>query len=230
VIHTAVSPANLTKDAITAHAAELTVNPQGAITGTVKIVMNGPEALRWRQLNLTADNSEVQRQLNASLHALLPQGINSEVVDIQGLASLTGYVSVTAKVNGQLASLTGKRLMLPGFFFSTGAHTQFVSEEKRATPVDLHFAEQIIDDVVYHLPAGYAVESAPQPVQLPWPDHAALVVKTQPGPGLIDIKHIFARAFVVLDPKEYPALRDYYQKIATGDQQQVVLAQTATGN
>ncbi len=72
----------------------------------------------------------------------------------------------------------------------------------------------MIDDVVYHLPAGYSVESAPQAAQLPWPDHAVLVVKSQLGPGTIDIKHIFARAFVLLDPKEYPALRDYYQKIA----------------
>jgi hypothetical protein len=93
----------------------------------------------------------------------------------------------------------------------------------------MHFAGQVIDDAVYHLPPGYAVESAPQPVQLPWPGHAALVVKTQSGPGTIDIKHIFARAFVMLAPTEYAALRDYYQKIATNDQQQLVLAPTAGG-
>jgi len=57
------------------------------------------------------------------------------------------------------------------------------------------------------------LESARQgPAQLPWPDHAAPVVKTQVPPGVIDIKHICARAFVQLDPKEYPALRIYYQK------------------
>jgi hypothetical protein len=32
----------------------------------------------------------------------------------------------------------------------------------------------------------------------------------------------------LLDPKEYPALRDYYQKVAVNDQQQVVLASTGT--
>jgi len=67
------------------------------------------------------------------------------------------------------------------------------------------------------------VQSAPPPAQLPWPEHAALVIKTQTSPGTIDIKHIFARAFVLLDPKEYPALRDYYQKVAASDQQPVVL-------
>jgi len=231
VNHDGVTPPNNTKDAITAHAADLTIDAQGNMTGTVKMLVNGPEALRWRQLNLTADKGEVQKQLAESLHALLPKGMQSEVVAVQGLETSAGYVSTTAKVSGPLGTVTGKRLLLPGFFFSTGAPPHFVAEEKRESAVDLHYADQVIDDVVYHLPAGYVVESAPQPVQLPWPDHAALVIKTQAGPGTIDIKHIFARAFVLLEAKEYPALRDYYQKIATNDQQQVVLMQaTAAGN
>jgi hypothetical protein len=98
-----------------------------------------------------------------------------------------------------------------------------VTEEKRELPIDLHYAEQVIDDVVYHLPTGFSVESAPSATQLPWPDHAVLVVKTTPGTGTFDIKHIFARAFVLLNAKEYPALRGYYQKVATSDQQQLLL-------
>ncbi|MGB7986219.1 MAG: hypothetical protein WCF54_13725, partial [Terracidiphilus sp.] len=100
---------------------------------------------------------------------------------------------------------------------------QFVAEEKRTAAVDLHYAEQVIDDAVFHLPAGYTVESAPQATQLPWEGHAQLIVKTTPGAGSIEIKHVFARAFMLLDPKEYPALRDYYQKLAATDQQQLVL-------
>ena len=89
----------------------------------------------------------------------------------------------------------------------------------------------MIDDAIYHLPVGYTVEGAPQPAQLPWPEHAVLVVKTAPGSGVIDIKHIFARGFVLLDPKEYPALRDYYQRIAANDDQQLVLTSAgAAGN
>ena len=112
----------------------------------------------------------------------------------------------------------------PAFFFSTGGIPGFANEERRESPLDLRFSEQVIDDVVYHLPANYAVQSAPQPAQLPWPGHAALVVKTAQSPGAINVKHIFARAFVLLEPKDYPALRDYYQKIAANDQQHIVLA------
>jgi hypothetical protein len=226
------TPPNLTKDAVTAHAAELTVDAQGVATGTVKILMNGPAALYWRQLNLTTDPDEVKKRFSETLHEVLPQGISGEVAGFQGMDASAAYLSAAVKVSGQLGSTTGKRLILPGFFFSTGAHTQFVAEEKREAAIDLHYAEQVIDDVVYHLPAGYTVESAPAAAQLPWPDHATLVVKTAPGAGTIDVKHIFARAFVLLDAKEYPALREYYQKIATSDQQPLVLAQAAgaTGN
>jgi len=107
-----------------------------------------------------------------------------------------------------------------------------VSEEKREAAVELHYADQVIDDAVYHLPSGFAVESAPQPVQLPWPEHATLVVKTVPGAGTIDIRHTFATFIPLIEAKEYPALRDYYQKVATSDQQQLVLikAASAAGN
>jgi hypothetical protein len=222
------TPANLTKDGVTAHSADLTLDGSGAIAGTVKVLMNGPEALRWRQLNLTADSEEVRKRFNESLRQLLPQGINGEVDHFQNLDTYAGDLLAVVKVNGQLGNPTGKRILLPAFFFSTAATNQFVSETTRTVPIDLHYAEQVIDDVVYHLPTGFTVESAPQAAQMPWPGHAALVVKTAPGIGTIDIKHIFARAFVLLDAKEYPALRDFYQKIASNDQQQLVLAPGAT--
>ena len=220
----AYTPANQSKDAITAHAADLTVDAQGGVSGTVKILMNGPQALYWRQLNLTAGADEVKKQFNESLRTILPSGLGGEVDKFGGMETSAGYLSAELKVAGQLGAVTGKRIFLPGFPFSIAAHPQFVAEVKRERPVDMHYAEQVIDDVVYHLPAGFSVQSAPAAAQLPWPEHAALVVKTQASAGTIDIKHIYARAFVLLDPKEYPALRDYYQKVIASDQQQLVLS------
>ncbi|MGP8173121.1 MAG: DUF3857 domain-containing protein [Terracidiphilus sp.] len=221
------TPSNATKDAITARAADVTLDAQGGVTGRIKLMMNGPAALHWRQLNLTSDLDEVKKQFNESLRPLLPQGVSGEVAVFQGLDTSAEYIGAVVRLSGQLGNSTGKRLLVPAFFFSTGAHTQFVSEEKREAAVDLHYAEQVIDDVVYHLPPGFTVESAPEPVQLPWPDHATLVIKTSPGPGTIDIRHTFASFFPLIEPKDYPALRDYYQKIATNDQQQLVLVQAA---
>ena len=224
----AYTPANLTKDAITAHAANLVVSPSGAVTGTVQILMNGPQALYWRQLNITNDAGEVNKQFNESLHSLLPPGLAGEVEKFQGLDTSQGYLSTIIKVEGQLGSATGKRILLPAFPFSQGARPLFAAEEKREAAIDLHFAEQVIDDVIYHLPPGFSVESVPPPAQLQWPDHAQLVVKTQPAAGTIEVKHTFARFFVLLDPKDYSSLHDYYRKLAAADQQQVVLAAGAS--
>ena len=217
------TPPNPSKDAISAHSADLTVDEHGAITGTIKILMSGPEALRWRQVNLTSDETETRQQFNDYLNRVLPQGIDGALDHFQAIDTSNSMLTAVLKVHGQLGTATGKRLFLPAFFFSTRSHKEFLSEPSRSIPVDLHYAEQVIDDVIYHLPAGFTIESAPPAAQFPWPEHAALVTKTTSAPGVIDIKHTFARAFVVLDPKDYPTLRDYYQKLATNDQQQLVL-------
>lgn len=219
-----VTPPNSTRDAITAHAADLAVDASGNVTGTVQMVMNGPAALRWRQLNLTADSAEVNTQLTESLQRLLPAGLNVEIMALKGLETPDGFLQATAKLSGPLGTVTGKRVLLPAFLFTAASERQFVAENKREAPVDLHYAEQVMDEVTYHLPAGYAVEGAPQPAQLSWPEHAALVVKAASAPNSFDIKHIYARAFVMLEAKEYPALHDFYGKLAANDQQQVVIA------
>ena len=226
------TPPNLSKDGIVAHSADLTLDEHGLVTGSVKVLMNGPEALRWRQLNLTSDASEVQAQFIESMKQLLPQGTSPAFDRFEGMETPSTNLLAVVKVSGQLASPTGKRLLVPAYFFSTGAHHQFVDEPLRTIPVDLHYTEQVIDDVIFHLPAGYTVESTPQPTQLPWPQHGALVTKSTSAPGVVDIKHIYARTFVLLDAKEYPALREFYQKIATTDHEQLVLspAAAASGN
>jgi hypothetical protein len=227
-----VTPQNLSKDGITAHNADLTLDPLGNVKGSVKIIMNGPEALRWRQLNLTSSPEEVKHQFNEMLRGLLPQGISGEVDHFQGLESSVTNLGAFVTVAGQLGTMTGKRITIPAFFFNSIPKTQFVNDAKRESAIDLHYAEQVIDDVVYHLPVGFTVEGAPPAVQLPWSNRAALVVQTTSVPGTIEVKQIFARAFVLLDPSEFSSLPDFYRKIATTDQQELILAKgaIATGN
>jgi len=98
--------------------------------------------------------------------------------------------------------------------------------------VDMHYAEKVTDQIVYHLPAELTVEGAPQDDKIPWPDHAALVTKTIIDSSKITIVHTFARAFTFVTPQEYKDLRSYYQKVAASDQQQLVLttASATKGN
>src|SRR5208282_2558567 len=99
----------------------------------------------------------------------------------------------------------------------------------RIEPVDMHYGEQTVDQVTYHLPAGLAVEGAPQDAKIPWEGHAVLVLKTKPEGGAITVTRQLARAFTIAKPEEYQSLREFYQKVAAADQQQLVLTTSLAG-
>ena len=93
----------------------------------------------------------------------------------------------------------------------------------------MHYGEQVADQVVYHLPAGLVVEGAPQDTHIPWPQHAIFTTKTISAPGQITVVRSLARAFTFAKPEEYQDLRNFYQKIAASDQQQLVLTASPDG-
>jgi hypothetical protein len=81
--------------------------------------------------------------------------------------------------------------------------------------------------VTYHLPPGYAVESSPVTANVSWPNHALLKVNSSTQENMVTVERTMAYNYTILDPKEYSDLRDFYQKVATADQQQLVLTRAA---
>jgi hypothetical protein len=88
------------------------------------------------------------------------------------------------------------------------------------------------DDVTYRLPPGFTVESAPLTASTAWPEHALLKTNSKTSRDTVEVVRSLAYNFTLLDPKDYPNLHDFYQKVATADQQQLVLtrAPAAKGN
>jgi hypothetical protein len=93
----------------------------------------------------------------------------------------------------------------------------------------MHYPEQVLDQVVYHLPAGLTVEGAPPDNKIAWEGHANLTTKSVAAPGQITIARILSRAFTFAKPEEYNDLRAFYLKIAAADQQQLVLTRAPAG-
>ena len=65
-------------------------------------------------------------------------------------------------VSGNMGTATGKRFFLPGLFFEAHSNHPFVAQDKRTTLIDVHYPKLEIDQVTYHLPAEFAVETPPQ--------------------------------------------------------------------
>jgi hypothetical protein len=228
----ASTPAGTYKSSSTQRIADLTVDVDGSVKGTVRYIMSGPEALRWRQLALENDPEEIKKQFNESIRGDMPDGAEADFDHFLALDDYNVNLLGTVKVSGNIGTATGKHFFLPGLFFQSHARHPFVSQDKRTVPIDVHFANSELDTVVYHLPEGFTVESAPQATSLSWPDHALLRIASQTKDNEITVARTFAYNYALLDSKEYNDLHDFYLKIATADQQQLVLtrAPVAKGN
>jgi hypothetical protein len=207
--------------------ADLTVDPTGGVKGAIRFVLQGQEAVYWRQIALENDEDEVKKLFNEWMRGYLPDGVEADFDHFLGLdtydTTLLGFVQVT----GNLGSATGKHFFLPGLFFESNGKHPFVAQDKRAIPVDVHYAKTEQDDVTYHLPSGYGDESAPQPNIVTWADHAKLTITTLASGNDVHVVRNLVYNYTILDPKEYGALHDFYQKVAAADQQQLILTRSA---
>jgi hypothetical protein len=202
---------------------ELTVDPQGGMTGTLQIVMVGQEALAWRQTALEVDAIELRKQFDRDLGQIVPQGVEAHVDHFLGLDDPNSLLMAVVKVTGTLGTATAKRLILPGFFFETREPEPFVNEETRLEPIDMHYAEQVTEQLTYDLPSGVTEEGAPQDTKVSWEGHTVYIVKTKSDTGQITVARVLARAFDLAKPEDYQDLRGFYQKVAAADQGQLVL-------
>jgi hypothetical protein len=205
---------------------DLTLDDQGAMTGQIRFVMSGQEALRWRQAALENDLDEVNKRFDRWIAGMFPDGTQAHIDHFLAIDTPDSNLIAIVKTTGSLGTATSKRLLLPGFFFESRGGHPFVDQAQRLEPVDMHYAEQVTDQITLHLPPGLAVEGAPQDAKIPWENHAVLITKSASSPGQIVIARQLSRAFALLKADEYQNLRDFYKKVAAADQQQLVLTAT----
>jgi hypothetical protein len=222
------TPPQTYTDNNTTRKADLTLDAQGGVQGTLRFAMIGQPALYWRQLALGNDENELKKKFDRELESILPEGVQAHVDRFLGLDNPDVNLVALVKVQGTLGTASGMRILLPGFFFETRGGHPFVDEQNRQTPVDMHFSEVMNDQVIYRLPAGLKVEGAPQDAKIAWPSRAIFSTTSVPAPGQITITRSLSRAFTFTMQDQYQDLRTFYQKVAAADQQQLVLTASAT--
>lgn len=195
----------------------------GSMTGSFRFVMSGQPALNWRQKAIRNDESELKKSFDESLLTIMPEGVEAHVDHFINLDNPDLNLIAVINAKGTLGAKTSKRVMLPGFFFEVRGHKPFLDQPQRQTPVDMHYPEQIIDQVIYQLPAGLTVEGAPTEANIGWGDQGILRTKLIQDASAVTIARSLVRGFTTLKPEQYQELRAFYQKIDVNDQQQLVL-------
>ncbi|MGB9147282.1 MAG: DUF3857 and transglutaminase domain-containing protein [Acidobacteriaceae bacterium] len=217
-----MTPAAAYQDNEVLRVAELTMGPDGTVKGIVRISMTGVDALRWRQDALANDEQTAKRDFESQLQALVPPGVQVKMDHFIGLTDQTSALMAVVNVSGTMGTRTGKRVFLPAAFFQANARPLF-PDEKRKSPVDLHYPYLARDQVTLTLPPGFTVESVPSPAEIPLPHRADYKAQYVGRDNQYVEARLMALGVSSYKVEDYSQLRSFFQSVSAQDQQQVVL-------
>jgi hypothetical protein len=223
-VETIFTPLQKNTDNNVLHVGSVAFTSNGTISGTLKVAFIGQQAIYFRQMGIRSGPDAVKETVQQLITREVPQGVIAKVDHLVYLDDSSKQLLAIVPVSGQLTSNGGSRLILPRAFFETKETNPFPAEDDRALPIDVRYPSQEQEQITYELPSGYTVEGKPEDTVMKWEENAAYQLKSKVDATSITTARVLARAFTLLDAKEYGPLRDFYQKVVIADQQQVVLS------
>ena len=202
--------------------ANLSLSPEGELSGTMTMSYAGDPALRWRHRSLEGDSASLEREIQTSVENIVPPGVEVKVTSIDKLEDYEQPLVAHLEVKGTLGSATGKRVLLPGDIFVSSAKPTF-PHEKREIPVYFEYARVTQDAVRIKFPQTLSVESLPTPEKSTFEKLIAHNVSIESTPTSVTVRRDFILGEVLFLADKYPSLRDYYSKMENKDQESVVL-------
>ncbi|HWS16525.1 MAG TPA: hypothetical protein VN223_00845, partial [Candidatus Elarobacter sp.] len=126
----------------------------------------------------------------------------------------------SVKIPGWVAG-AGRRTFLPvGIFSATEKH--IFEHANRVHPIYFQFPFEKVDDITISLPPSWEVQSLPAS-QNQGGHPVGYILQTEKGAGSIHVNRKVVVDLFLLDPKYYPTLRNFFQVVRTGDEEQIVL-------
>jgi hypothetical protein len=210
------------KDTIVQRVADLTLAPDGTVTGSATIICTGERALRWREKALEGDEVALKKDFDDQLQPDLPPGVILKTDHFLGLDTEGTNLMVRINVSGSLGTATGKRIFLPVSIFSAGSSDPFASSH-REEPIDLHYPYMENDKVTLHLPAGFQVESVPADARIDLPQNAVYVSHAKADGQIVTYSRSYIMANVLYNASEYDKLKGFLDDVSNKDRAQAVL-------
>ena len=190
--------------------------------GNVTVTFTGLEALRRRLEERNQDQTARKKFLEDEVKQYIPAAAEVELANQPDWASSapTLVAEFKLKIPGW-ASSAGHRELLPVGLFSAPERHLFDHSE-RVQPIYMEFPSQRADDVTIELPAGWQVGSLPAaPSQMY--SIVGYALNAEDVQGRLHLRRTLRVDFLLLDPKYYPALRNFFHMVKAGDEEQVVL-------
>jgi transglutaminase-like putative cysteine protease len=219
------TPVPETKDAVVRRQAELLLDGDGSLSGKLSVVYEGQEALRRRLRAIDQDETERRKELEEQVHQLLPQGGSAKLLSAQGWAESETALKADFEIEvPNYAIKAGQRLLLPvGIFHSSGQ--QPFATTRRTHPIYFDYPWESYEQVKLTLPRGLETESLPSTTRIERGPTVYELTSTKQG-NVVELKRTMKMAAYYVPADRYTALKQFYEKIRAGDEQQAVLKLT----
>jgi hypothetical protein len=202
--------------------AKLKLTDTGNLEGKLTLTLTGLEAMYQRLELRNADDVARKKSLEDRVKSQVPVGLEVELTNKPDWNSsespLVAEFDVT--VPGW-ASSAGKRALIPAGVFTAGEQHTF-EHANRVNPIYVRYPYQEVDDVNIELPSGWRVGTLPPPQA-----HDGHVVgydlKVENDHNTLHLTRKFTMDFLLLDQKYYAPLRNFFQVVRTGDDEQIIL-------
>lgn len=202
--------------------AALKMTDTGDLEGKLTITFAGLEALRRRVEERNEDEAARKKLLEDQVREYVPAAIEVELTNKPDWSSSAPALvaEFNLKVPGWVAA-AGRRALLPlGLFSATEKH--IFEHANRLHPIYFAFPYEDMDDITIELPPGWQASSVPAPQKV----DAHIIVYTmqaESGKGTLHLTRTLSVDFLELEAKYYQALRNFFQTVRAGDEQQIVL-------
>jgi len=211
--------------AMTRRAADLHYE-DGLLKGTIAVSFSGQEALVHRLQALRTDEAGIKDQIKQDLRDSMPPSTSLKWISLTGLTDSNQQLIArfTVEIAG-VVSPVGRKLLLPTAIFEAQNRDPFQHAE-RHYPVYFDYSYGEADDVSITLPDSMEVSTLPDAQHLQEVFGKYDAVWSKDGQKL-DFKRQFMMDGIVFPVTAYPQLRNFYEKVANGDEENAILSAKA---
>jgi hypothetical protein len=209
-------------DSVIERKADLKMSEEGMLSGKVTMTFSGLEALRRRIEERNEDEAERKQFMEDQLREFVPVGIEVDLTNKPdwSSSSATLVAEYSLKVPGWATS-AGHRALVPVGLF-TATEKQLFTHGERVHPIYFQFPCQRKDDVTIELPLSWKVTTIP-PSKLQDSHAVVYDLKITNENGALHMTRLLRNDLLVIEQKQYPSLRGFFQIVRTGDEQAIVV-------
>jgi hypothetical protein len=218
------TPVATAADAGIASKAQLTLEPDGSLTGMLEVTFSGQEALQIRLQGWMRQFNEHQRKVHIQkmVRDWLTVSGTVRLRDVNAWDNPNVPLTATLKiVVPGYATMAGQHLLAPTTLFSSAYANPFVST-RRANPIYFPYPYVYTDDVTITPADGLQIEGVSSPVERK-NDLAEFSKSNTLENGALHLERDFRLKAVFVDVKGYPAVKAFYDYVADQDKDRVAL-------